>query len=58
MDEWTFTQEHNSKGEMIYYAAPKPYKYGFITSPSEEGRRLQYEMVLQSERECVEDVDE
>ena len=37
-EPWTFTEETYTKGKTsytVYYAAPKPYKYGFITSPTD-----------------------
>jgi len=50
-EPWIFTEETYTKGKTsytIYYAAPKPYKYGFITSPTKEGRQIQYDNVVKS----------
>lgn len=48
---WNLTQrEYGDKGKKytIFYAAPKPYEVGFISSPSAEGRMNQLMMTYKS----------
>lgn len=41
--QWQITREVNSKGVMVWYIAPKPYKYGFGTALDEKATLQQFE---------------